>query len=102
MAVCTQFNRKFIEQNIFDRSEALTCLAIVQDLMMRLRIPDLKYIVLNSFEDLKKKDFFQSQTILKGQSICDICITDQKSVRVATSKEIDSNENVILRGSVIE
>ena len=57
--------------------------------MMRLRIPDLSYIVLNSFEDLKNKDFFQSQTILKGQSICDICITDQKSVRKATNMPID-------------
>lgn len=102
IAVCTQFTRKFIELNKFDRSEAITCLNIVQELMLRLRIPDLGYLVLNSFEDLKNKDFFQSQKILQGKSLCDICITDQKSIRKGISEDIDPNEIQILHGSVIE
>ena len=69
---------------------------------MRQRIPDLEYIVLNSFEDLKDKDFFRSQLILQGKSICDICITDQKAVRKATSVEVDGKAYTTLKGSIIE
>ena len=47
---------------------------------MGMRIPDLKYIVMNNFEDLKKRDFFQCQEILEGKSLCDICITDPYAV----------------------
>lgn len=72
-----------------------------------MRIPDLEYIVLNSFEDLKNIEFFRSQLILQGKSICDICITDQKAVRKGTSNyEFDSRTDeegpMILEGSIIE
>lgn len=76
IVISTKFNRKYIELDIFDRSEAYQCLNIAQELILRMRIPDLEYIVLNSFEDLKDIDFFRSQLILQGKSICDICITD--------------------------
>ena len=51
---------------------------------------------------MKDKDFFQSQLILQGKSICDICITDQKSVRKATSQYSDYTEYTDLKGSIIE
>lgn len=69
---------------------------------MRQRIPDLEYIVLNSFEDLKRKDFFRSQLILQGKSLCDICITDQRAVLDGCTIEVDGKEFIELKGSIIE
>lgn len=70
--------------------------------MLRMRIPDLESLVLNSFEDLKKKDFFRSQHLLQGKSLCDICITDQNSVRKAAQIDMTDDICSILKGSIIE
>lgn len=64
--------------------------------MLRMRIPDLEYIVLNSFDDLKDKDFFRSQLILQGKSLCDICITDQKAVRKGANNFEETDDIPIL------
>lgn len=61
-------------KNQFDRHEAYTILKQSLDTMMIMRIPDLEYVALNSFADLKRKDFFRPQEILLGRSICDICL----------------------------
>jgi hypothetical protein len=45
-----------------------------------MRIPDLEYVALNSFEELQAKNFFQSQEILQGKSICEISLSDCESV----------------------
>ena len=46
---------------------------------MRMKIPDLEYLVLNSFDDIRKKDFFATQEILQGKMIGDICLSSAES-----------------------
>ena len=53
------------------------------DKLMSMRIPTLSYIMLKNFDDIKNEDFFQSQELLKGKSICEICINDPYSVTMA-------------------
>ena len=48
-----------------------------------MRKPSLDYMLMNTFDSLKKTDFFSSQEILKGQSICDICLSDPVSIKYA-------------------
>lgn len=43
-------------------------------------MPDLKYVFLNSYEDLLSQNFFQSQELLEGKSLCDIAINDYQIV----------------------
>jgi hypothetical protein len=51
--------RKYIIiKNLFDRSEAYIILQRSLDLMITMRVPDLEFLVLNSFDDLKNLDFF--------------------------------------------
>ena len=40
-------------------------------------------MLMNTFDSLKKSDFFSSQEILKGQSLCDICLSDPLSIKIA-------------------
>ena len=54
-------------------------LSIAQDLMMRMKIPDLEYLVLNSFDEIRRKDFFMTQEILQGKSISDISLSSAES-----------------------
>lgn len=56
------------------------------DRAMSMRVPNLNYILLNNFEDIKANHFFQSQELLKGKSMCDICLNDSYSVIVAVDK----------------
>lgn len=49
--------------------------------IMNMRMPDLKYIIMNNFELLKVNSFFQSQELLQGKSICDICLNDMETVQ---------------------
>ena len=48
-----------------------------------MRIPDLEYLALHSFGELKMKDFFRPQEILLGKSICDICLSEPESIKSA-------------------
>lgn len=41
---------------------------------------------MNNFEDLKEKDFFSSQEMLNGKSICDICLNDPYAITNALEK----------------
>lgn len=54
--------------------------------MLRMILPDLEYLVLNSFQDLKKKDYFKSQEILHGKSICEICLGSTEEVKEELKK----------------
>jgi hypothetical protein len=50
--------KNIIMNNLFDRSEAYIILQRSLDLMIIMRVPDLEFLVLNSFDDLKNLDFF--------------------------------------------
>lgn len=58
MVVSTQMRKNIIIKNLFDRSEAYIILQRSLDLMITMRVPDLEFLVLNSFDDLKNLDFF--------------------------------------------
>jgi hypothetical protein len=47
---------------------------------------DLSYTILNSFNDLKEKYFFQPQLILGGKNFCDISLSDPSSIEDAIEK----------------
>ena len=50
-----------IEQNLFQtRSQAHEVLSSAQDLIHMMRIPDLDYLVLKTFAEVRKNDFFRS------------------------------------------
>lgn len=51
--------------------------------MLHLKQADLEYLLFNDFEKIKDNDFFQSQEILFGQSICDLCLNDPVSIKKA-------------------
>ena len=67
--------------NMFNRQESFYILKHALDTMMSMRIPDLEYLALHSFGELKLKDFFRPQEILLGKSICDICLTEPESIK---------------------
>jgi len=60
-----------------------------------MKIPELSYLILNTFEDLRKKDFFKSQEILKGLSFSDIFLSDYPSFRGAIANFIPGKEGDI-------
>lgn len=75
-------------------------LSIAQDLMMRMKIPNLEYLVLNSFEEIRKKDFFMTQEILQGKSISDISLSSAESWIEALNRF--RQEWKILDGCIVE
>lgn len=50
MSLC--FKKNLIEKNIFSNDEALYILEHSVRLQMRMRVPDLKFITLNNFEQI--------------------------------------------------
>lgn len=56
------------------------------DAMLGMKRPDLNYISLNNFEDMKANDFFQCQELLGGKSICDISLNDPYSISIAVER----------------
>lgn len=51
--------------------------------LLAMRTPDLEFLVLNDFDDIKRSDFFRTQEILFGKSVMDICLSDSEAVRDA-------------------
>lgn len=45
-----------------------------------MRRPDMEYILLSTFEELTRTDFFISQELLMGKSIQDICLNTPKII----------------------
>lgn len=56
----TILRQDIIANGRFNRSQSYEILSIAQDLMMRMKIPNLEYLVLNSFDEIRKKDFFMT------------------------------------------
>ena len=58
--VSAMFRQSFIDKDIFSNQEAFLILRRATDRAMMMRVPNLNYILLNNFEDIKSKHFFQS------------------------------------------
>ena len=67
----------------FTMPEVYTILRSVQENIIEMRRPDLHYLLMNTFDTLKKNDFFVLQEVLDGRSICDICLSDTKTIKEA-------------------
>ena len=50
---------------------------------MMMKIPNLEYIISNSFIEIKQKDYFNSQEILNGKAICEIAFTEPQDLKNA-------------------
>lgn len=83
MIISSILRKKIIELSLFGKSEAYSVLRDAQNLLMGMRIPDLSYIVLNSFKDLQRKDFFKSQALLLGKTIAEMSLSDAESMKDA-------------------
>ena len=85
--------------DIFDASEAYKVLKQIQLILLGMRIPDLGFITLNDFNDIKKSDFFRTQELMMGKSIMDICLSDPDTIKDALIDFDPDNDN--LEGSVM-
>lgn len=81
VVVSSLLRSKIIEQSLFERGEAFTVLQMAQEHVLKMRQPDLELMILQQFNDIVKKEFFQSQEILQGKSLCDICLSDSELIK---------------------
>ena len=99
MVVSAILRKNIIEKKIFERSEAYSILRDAQTLILGVRIPDLKFIVLNSFNVISQDYFFQSQELLQGKTIADLCLGDPKLVKEGLEH---SYRKESIEGSIVE
>ena len=66
--------------DMFDHTEAYAFQQKIIAQVLMMRRPDLEYLLLNTFERLRRQDFFIAQELLYGKSICDICLNTPKYV----------------------
>ena len=59
---------------------------------MMMRVPNLEYIISNEFEQIKSKDYFNSQEILFGKSIADIAFQEPKDLKDALNNQYDGGD----------
>jgi hypothetical protein len=69
-----------MKQQIFTVEESIDILEWAIQNVSIMKIPDMKYILLNSFRTTVRKDFFKSQALLDGISICELSLVDQHLV----------------------
>jgi len=71
IAICATLKKEVIEKNIFENMEAIYILTSINEITAGIKITDLRYLMLNSFETMKQKDFFKNQEFFNGKSFCD-------------------------------
>ena len=84
LVISSMLNKNIINNKNFTNGECLRILLHSQQVTISMEFADLKYIIFNNFEDLKKDHFFKHQEVLDGLSICQICLSDPESVEQAT------------------
>lgn len=100
VVITARLRDSVIEKSLFNQIETNSLLLAAQEIQLSKRWPDLDYILLNSFDDLVKNDFFTAQELLNGKSICDICLSDPKKIFEALNN-FDKDEPVKLQNTII-
>lgn len=58
--ISVHLRQSVILHQLFENQEALFLLEKATNKILSMRMPDLEYIVMNTFEDIKRNDFFQT------------------------------------------
>ena len=66
IVISARLNEELIRKEVFNLHEILAILSWAIDLQNLMKEPNLEYIILNTFEALKRKEFFINQGLLKG------------------------------------
>ena len=56
--ISSLLKRSIIEKEIFNRSEACIVLQMAVDIQLKSKIPDLEYLIIKNFDEIRKQDFF--------------------------------------------
>jgi hypothetical protein len=99
--ISARLDEELIQNEVFSLHESLEILQWAIELQSCMKEPSLEYIILNTFDALKRKQFFINQGLLRGKSICDICIGDFQAVKSALTK-FDPDKEVDLDHSAFE
>ena len=99
--ISARLKDELIREEVFNLHEGFEILQWAVELQSGMKEPSLAYIILNTFDALKRKQFFINQGVLKGKSICDLCIADFQAVKSALTK-FDPDQEVDLDHSVFE
>jgi len=83
IAIVAILKKEVLEKNIFENMETVMILTVINEITAGIKIADLRYLMLSSFETMKSKDFFKNQEIFLGKSFCDICLNDADEIERA-------------------
>ena len=72
-----------LKRNVFDQQETYQILSRAQEIAIEMKRPNLQYLLLNTFETHKTKDFFICQELLNGKSFCEICLSAPSEINKA-------------------
>ena len=59
LVASSRIRKEMIKENIFDKNEIYSILERTTKKMFAMKVPDMQYLLLNTFEDLQKNYFFQ-------------------------------------------
>jgi hypothetical protein len=86
IVLSAKFNDKVTEMGLFNLEEQNHIIRMAHELYLNMKIPDMRYCILNTFENLVDKVFFEPQETLKGMCPADIYLSDYQTFRLAINK----------------
>jgi len=60
VVISATLKKEVIEKNIFENMETIMILSVINEITAGIKRADLRYLMLNSFETMKQKDFFKN------------------------------------------
>jgi len=86
---------------LFNLEEQHHIMKMAQELYLEMKIPDMRYFILNTVQDLVQNEFFKPLEILQGMSIADIYLSDYSYYRTAVHK-FKANEEGDIKQTYLE
>lgn len=81
LLVSAQLRQKVYMKGNLEPSEAYYILSKIQKKIMSMQLAKFEYFVLtDDFDQLMRDEFHQSQEVLQGKTICDICLNFPKEI----------------------
>ena len=101
LVISSQLVQKVQMDHYFDNGEAYFILSKVIRKLLSMQLAKFEYFVLNDdFEALMRDEFYQTQEVLQGKSINDLCLTFPREV--ANGLKQDHEQYSSIKGSLIE
>lgn len=102
LVIAAKLRDSVVRMRILNMEESMIVLRNMQNMYLQLRKPNFSFILKNDYNKMIANNFFSTQEILLGKSMCDICLGDPKKIGEALlAASENTSEKFEIQGTIL-